>query len=110
MTLGISMSAAALGTTVSVETLDGSSDVQVKPGTQTGTTVGIKGKGMTRLRSSHRGDLIVHIEVQTPTKLSRDEEELLKKFADLRGEKVGDGHIKNHDGSRFSKFRDAFNR
>ncbi len=110
MTLGISMSAAALGTTVSVETLDGSTDVQVKAGTQSGATVGIKGKGMTRLRSSHRGDLIVHIEVQTPTKLSRDEEELLKKFADLRGEKVGDGHVKNHDGSLFSKFRDAFNR
>jgi molecular chaperone DnaJ len=104
------MSAAALGTTVSVETLDGSTEVSIKAGTQSGATVAIKGKGMTRLRSNHRGDLIVHIEVQTPTKLSRDEEELLKKFADLRGEKVGDGHVKNHDGSRFSKFRDAFNR
>jgi len=42
--------------------------------------------------------------------LNREEEELLKKFAEIRGEKMGDGHVKNHDGSRFSKFRDAFNR
>jgi molecular chaperone DnaJ len=108
--LSISMSAAALGTTVSVDSLDGPVDVQVKAGTQSAATVSIKGKGMTRLRSNHRGDLLVHIEVQTPTKLNREEEELLKKFAEIRGEKVGEGHVKDHDGSLFSKFRDAFNR
>jgi molecular chaperone DnaJ len=73
MSLEISMIAAALGTTVSIETLDGPAQVQVKPGTQSGAPVVIKGKGMTRLRRGDRGDLVVHIEVQTPTKLSKNE-------------------------------------
>jgi len=72
------------------------------------TPIAIKGKGMTRLRHGGRGDLVVHVEVQTPTKLSREEEELLKKFADLRGEKSGDAHVKNPDGGIFSKIKGAF--
>ena len=108
MSLAVSMAAAAVGTTVTVESLDGPVDVQVKPGTQSGTPIAIKGKGMTRLRHGGRGDLVVHIEVTTPTKLNREEEELLKKFAELRGEKSGDAHVKSHDGGIFSKIKGAF--
>ena len=108
MSLSVSMSAAALGTTVSVEALDGPVDVHVKAGTQSGAPIVVKGKGMTRLRHGGRGDLIVHIEVATPTKLSREEEELLRKFAELRGEKAGDAHLKSHDGGIFSKIKGAF--
>jgi molecular chaperone DnaJ len=108
MSLSVSMSAAAIGTTVTVESLDGPVEVNVKAGTQSGTPIAIKGKGMTRLRHGGRGDLVVHVEVQTPTKLSREEEELLKKFADLRGEKSGDAHVKNPDGGIFSKIKGAF--
>ncbi len=108
MSLSLSMSAAALGTTVTVESLDGPVDVHVKSGTQSGSPIAIKGKGMTRLRHGGRGDLVVHVEVQTPTKLNREEEELMKKFADLRGEKSGDAHVKSHDGSIFSKIKGAF--
>ena len=50
MQIDVSMVAASLGTTVTVESLDGPVDVQIKPGTQSGTPVVIKGKGMTRLR------------------------------------------------------------
>ncbi len=110
ISLSVSMSAAALGTTLSVESLDGAVDVNVKAGTQSGAPISIKGKGMSRLRHSGRGDLIVHIEVATPTKLSREEEELLKKFAQLRGEKSGDAHIKNQEGGVFSKIKGAFNK
>jgi len=106
MSLSVSMSAAAIGTTVSVESLDGPVDVQIKAGTQSGAPIAIKGKGMTRLRHGGRGDLIVHIEVATPTKLSREEEELLKKFAELRGDSVA--HVKSHDGGIFSKIKGAF--
>jgi molecular chaperone DnaJ len=102
--------AASLGTTVAVETLDGKVDVQIKPGTQSGSTIAVKGKGMTRLRTTHRGDLIVHVDVATPHKLSRDQEKLLKEFAESRGEKSGDVKIKGHKEGLFSKFRDAFNR
>jgi len=108
MSLSVSMSAAAIGTTVTVESLDGPVEVNVKAGTQSGTPIAIKGKGMTRLRHGGRGDLVVHVEVQTPTKLSREEEKLLKKFADLRGEKSGDAHVKNPDGGIFSKIKGAF--
>ena len=106
MSLSVSMSAAAIGSTVSIESLDGPVDVHVKAGTQSGAPIAIKGKGMTRLRHGGRGDLIVHIEVATPTKLNREEEELLKKFAELRGDSVA--HVKSHDGGIFSKIKGAF--
>lgn len=108
MSLTITMSSAALGTTVSVDSLDGPVSVHIKAGTQSGAPIAIKGKGMTRLRHGGRGDLIVHVEVVTPTKLNREEENLLKKFAELRGEKVGEAQIKNHDGGIFSKIKGAF--
>jgi molecular chaperone DnaJ len=110
MQIDISMVAASLGTTVTVESLDGPVDVQIKPGTQSGTPVVIKGKGMTRLRRGDRGDLIIHIEVHTPTKLNKEEEALLRKFADLRGEKSSDAHVKGQDGSIFSKIKGVFNK
>ena len=110
MSLEISMVAAALGTTVTVESLDGPVEVAVKPGTQSGTPVVIKGKGMTRLRRGDRGDLVVHIEVHTPTKLSKEEESLLRKFAEVRGEKASDAHVKSEDGSIFSKLKGVFNK
>jgi len=110
MQLDISMVAASLGTTVTVESLDGPVDVNIKAGTQSGTPVVIKGKGMTRLRRGDRGDLIVHIEVNTPTKLSKDEESLLRKFAEIRGEKSSDAHVKGQDGSIFGKIKGVFNK
>ena len=110
MSLAVSMTSAAIGTTVSVESLDGPVDVPIKAGTQSGTPIAIKGKGMTRLRHGGRGDLIVQIEVATPTKLNREEEDLLKKFAELRGEKSGDAHVKGHDGGIFSKIKGAFSK
>ena len=110
LAIEVSFVAATLGTDVEVETLDGKEKVHIKAGTQGGATHRIKGKGMTRLRTNSRGDLVVHIEVATPHKLKRDEEELLRKFAASRGEKPGDVKIKSHDQGFFSKFREAFGR
>lgn len=110
MSLEISMIAAALGTTVTVESLDGPVDVAVKPGTQSGTPVVIKGKGMTRLRRGDRGDLIVHVDVLTPTKLSKEEESILRSFASARGEKATLATVKSQDGSVFSKLKGVFNK
>ncbi len=106
----ISFAAAALGTKVKVESLDGEIEVEVRAGTQSGATIPVRGKGMTRLRAATRGDLIVHVEVQTPHKLNREQEELLRKFAASRGEKTGDVKIKGLEQGFFSKFRDAFGR
>ena len=108
--IGISMAHAALGTHVQVEGLDGTLDVDIKAGTQSGATVVLKGKGVTHLRTTSRGDLIIHVEVQTPTKLNREQEDLLKKFADARGEKDGEIHLSNREGGLFGKLRGAFHR
>ena len=108
--IGISMAHAALGTHVKIEGLDGSIDVEIKPGIQSGSPILLKGKGVTHLRSSSRGDLIVHVEVQTPVKLNREQEELLQKFAEARGEKQGDVHLSNREGGLFGKLRGAFHR
>ena len=72
LTLSIPFSAATLGTKAKVETLDGSEEVEIKAGTQSGAKISLKNKGMNRLRGAGRGDLIVHIEVTTPTKLNRE--------------------------------------
>jgi molecular chaperone DnaJ len=106
----VSFVSATLGTIVVIETLDGPEEVQIKPGTQGGSTITVKGKGMTRLHSNQRGDLIVHVEVTTPHKVKKDEEELLRKFAQMRGEKPGEVHIKSHESGFFAKFREAFGR
>ena len=109
------MTSAALGAKVSVATLDGMREVTIKPGFQSGNTIVLKDIGVTRLRGGGRGDLIVHVEVQIPTKLSKDQEELLKALAAARGEdgstvavhRVGESQ---NEGGLFSRFRDAFNR
>lgn len=59
------------------------------------------------MRGSGRGDLIVHIEVITPTKLNREQEDLLRKFAALRGEDSDTSKVKQDDGSIMAKLRGA---
>lgn len=106
--LNIPMTSAALGSKQNVETLDGEMTVEIKPGTQSGDVIPIKGKGMTRLRGGGRGELFVHINVEIPAKLSKPEEELLRSFAKLRGEATQANQVrKGSEGGLFTKFRDA---
>ena len=108
MALTIPFTSATLGSKAKIETLDGEQNVEIKPGTQSGSKIVLKNLGMTRLRGSGRGDLIVHIEVLTPTKLNREQEELIRKFAGLRGEGDASASIKKDDGSLMNKLRGAF--
>ena len=102
------MTSAALGSTQSVETLDGEISVEIKPGAQSGDVIPIRGKGMTRLRGGGRGELYVHLNVEIPTKLSKPEEELLRSFASMRGEATQANQVrKGSEGGLFTKFRDA---
>ena len=105
----VPMTAAALGTSLKVETLDGPVDIDVKPGTQSGTVIPLRGRGVPRLRSNTRGDLHVHLEVTTPTKLDAEQEELMRKLASLRGEETPDGAFKVATPGIFGRIRDAFN-
>jgi len=109
ISIAIPMAAAALGTMVNIQTLDGVQSVEIKEGTQSGTTVLLRGLGVTKLRGTGRGDLIVHIEVTTPTKLNREQSELLKNFAVLRNDVPGMVQIHtNNDQGFFGKVRNAF--
>lgn len=84
--VSLPVSAAALGTTLTVETLDGPREVNVRPGVQPGETYRIRGLGATRLHRGTRGDIEVFIDIAIPTKLSDREKELIRELAEIRGE------------------------
>lgn len=78
----ISMVDAALGTEINVDTVDGPIKMKVPAGTQSGTDFKLSNHGVTHLRENARGAHIVTIVVQTPTKLSKKQQELLQQFKD----------------------------
>ena len=92
----ISIAQAALGTTLSVPTVDGAEEVEIKPGTQPDTEIRLRGKGAPHLRrSGSRGDLHVLVDVEVPRKLSKKQRELLEAFAREAGESVGGGGLRD---------------
>ena len=103
------MTAAALGTKCPLETLDGVEEIDVRPGTQSGQSIPLHQRGVTHLRGGGRGDLIVHVEVQTPSKLDPEQEELLRRLAKLRGEERPTGQFQPGQQGLFSRLKDAFN-
>lgn len=118
MVLRIPMTAAALGTDVRVATLeadledadehDTSATINVPAGTQSGTRVALEGKGVPRLRSHGRGQLGVTLLVQTPTKLDKEQRDLLRQLAELREETSVEGAVQKHGRGFFGRLRDAF--
>jgi molecular chaperone DnaJ len=85
----IAMTQAALGTVLTIDTLEGPEELTVPAGTQPGHVFRLKGLGVPVLQGRGRGDLLVRVEVDVPQKLSDEEGELLSRFAELRGEDVG---------------------
>jgi molecular chaperone DnaJ len=83
-------------------------DLENKPCTQPGDIMTLRGKGVTHLRGTGRGDLLAHAAVQTPTKLSPEQEEMLRQFAALRGEERPEGKLTLASQGLFGKLRDAF--
>jgi chaperone protein DnaJ len=80
----ISMVDAALGTEIDVETVDGTVRMKIPAGTQSGTDFKLSGHGVPHLRNDERGPHIVGIIVDTPTKLSKKQRELLEQFDGAR--------------------------
>ena len=111
-TVQLPMTAAALGATLPLPTLSGTEELHVEPGTQAGTVRTLRGKGMPRLRSNGRvdgqGDLMVHVDVVVPTKLDREQTELMRKLAALRGEEQPDLTGSRNGHGLFSRLRDSF--
>lgn len=85
----IGLAEAALGTRLEVPLIEGdTTDLDIPRATQPGSVFRIKGRGMTVLGRRVRGDLMVAVDVLVPSKLTSEEEELLRRWADLRGEKT----------------------
>ena len=85
-TVSLPMTAAALGTSLPLTTLDGEEQLDIPPGTQPDEVFTLRARGVPRLRGTGRGDLHVHLEVEVPTKLDDKQIELLRELAELRGE------------------------
>jgi molecular chaperone DnaJ len=84
----ISFTQATLGAKVNVKTLEGGIELKIPAGTQSGKVFRVAGRGVPVLNSNKKGDLFITARVIVPHKLTKQEEELLKKLADLNGETV----------------------
>jgi molecular chaperone DnaJ len=108
MSAEVNMTMAALGGIITVETLEGSADIDIKPGTQPGSVTRIKGAGIPHMGTSgRRGDQLIELKVVTPKKLDDRQAELLKELAesfgiDRVGENAGSGS------GLFGRVKDAF--
>lgn len=100
----VTFTTAALGGSVDIPDLDGSTNtIDIPVGIQSGKQLRVRGAGMPVLQGRGRGDLVVEIKVETPTKLSRRQKEILEEFRDTE---TGDECPESR--SFFSKLKDAF--
>jgi molecular chaperone DnaJ len=111
-TVEVPMTAAALGTGIELETLDGVEQVEVRPGTQPGAVLTLRGRGAPHLRGSGRGDLHIQLDVRTPTRLDAEQEGFLRSLARSRGEEGvtlrAAEQVPDETGGFFSRLRGAF--
>ena len=84
----ISFVQAALGAEIDVPTLDGKVKMKIPAGTQSGKVFRMKGKGIKDVHGIHQGDQHVRVTVETPTRLTTKQKELLKEFAAITGEEI----------------------
>ncbi|MCW2498749.1 MAG: Chaperone DnaJ [Frankiales bacterium] len=103
-TVTLPMTAAALGTSLPLSTLDGEEQLDVPAGTQSEEVFTLRARGVPHLRGTGRGDLHVHLGVEVPTKLDDEQVELLRKLAALRGEERP-GMVAKAGGGLFGRLR-----
>ena len=101
--LPISFAQATLGAHLGFDTLDGSEDLVIPRGTPSGKEFRLRGRGVPHLERRSRGDLIVRAVVDVPTDLGPEEEDLLRQFAEQRGDSVAPA-----DAGFLSRIRSAF--
>ncbi len=82
----VSLTKAILGGEIVVPTLSGKVDMKIPPGTQSGNTFRLKGKGIVDLHSRNRGDELVKVNVQIPQRLTLEQRKAIEEFARLSGE------------------------
>lgn len=118
----VPMTAAALGThldlpTLEADLIDADNDdtdvertvpLEIEPGTQSGERLTVRGRGVPRLRAAGRGDLIVQVIVDTPTRLDEEQRQLLQQLAKARDEERPDGQFSSGHRGVFGRLKDAF--
>ena len=102
-TLHVPFTQAALGANLTLETLDGEEELALPRSTQSGKTFRLRGQGVPNVHGRGRGDLIVTTVVDTPAAVDEEQDALLRRLAELRGETVAPP-----DKGVFSKLRSAF--
>ena len=107
MDVPVSITDAALGKDVEIPTLDGKVNIKISEGTQSGKLLRVRGKGVTPVRTSMRGDLICRVVIETPVNLTREQKDLLRQFQDTLD---GDSNHKQspHKKSFFKKLGEFF--
>jgi molecular chaperone DnaJ len=87
--VNVNVAQAALGTRITVPALEGEETIDIRPGTQPGAVVRLRGKGIHHLKRNGRGDQLVLIRVEVPSKLTREQRDLLEDLgATLGGETI----------------------
>ena len=97
----VSFPQAALGAALSVPTLEGELPMTLPPGTQPGTVLRMKGKGMPSVRGAQRGDHHVTVHVMVPTKMNKRQRDMLEEYAKAGGDEI-------EERSFFDRVKDAF--
>ncbi|HZO88601.1 MAG TPA: molecular chaperone DnaJ [Chthonomonadaceae bacterium] len=97
----ISFARAALGDTIQVPVINGTEELKIPEGTQSGQTFTLRGRGLPDFHGRGKGDEYVIVKVQVPTKLTPEQRELLKQFAATMGEHLHDGENKGILGRLF---------
>lgn len=96
---------AVLGESIEIPTISGKAKIKVDPGTQSGKTLRLKGKGLPMVQRYGQGDLFVHINVWTPKKVSKEEKEILEKLKESENFIPSPDH---HDKGFFQRMKDMF--
>lgn len=104
--LNVTFPQAALGDTVEIPLINGTHDLKIEAGTQNGTRIRLKDKGLPYLNSNARGDLYVIVHIEIPTKLSSKEKDLIEELAKSENFKIKKHAEKEKD--IFEKIKDAF--
>jgi molecular chaperone DnaJ len=103
VTVPLSFTQMSLGATIDVPTLEGTRKLKIAPGSQHGSILRIRGQGLPEVRSGYKGDLLVQLAVEIPSRLSADQERLLREYAKTEEKEVSES--KNF----FDKIKQHFN-
>ena len=101
----VSFMDAVLGVSVEVPTISGKAKIKVEPGTQSGKVLRLRGKGLSNVQGYGAGDMFVHINIWTPTKLTKKEKEIIEQLKDSENFIP---NPENKDKGFFTKMRDMF--